>query len=438
MPHLNRDLWRLALPMILSNLSTPLLGMADTAVVGHLEHPYYLGAVALGGTLFSFLYWGFGFLRMGTTGLTAQALGRGDEAEITAALARALILSLVIATALLALQKPISTLAFRLLEASAQAELHGRRYFSIRILSAPATLATYACIGWFIGLQNTRIPLFLILLVNTLNIGLDFVFVWHLKWQVAGVAAASVLAEYTGLMIALMLVARQRRSLSPPGWPKILHWPALRKMFAVNLHLFVRTLLLIFSFAFFTAQSARLGDIVLAANTLLLNLQSFMAYTLDGFAHAAEALVGRALGKRDPRLLRSTITLSGRWTMRFALAFSLTYSLFGEGIIQLLTSLPQVREEAVAYLPWAILLPPLSAWSFLLDGVFIGLTRVREMRNVMILSVIGFYLPSWWALQPAGNAGLWTAFAIFMTARALLMEMYRRRILANLGLETTN
>ncbi len=429
MPHLNRDLWRLALPMILSNLSTPLLGMVDTAVVGHLEHPYYLGAVALGGTIFGFLYWGFGFLRMGTTGLTAQALGRSDKLEITAALARALILSMLIAVGLLALQKPIATLAFELLEASTQSESYGRQYFTIRILSAPATLATYACIGWFIGLQNTRIPLLLTLLINAINIILDFFFVWHLQWNVTGVAAASVLAEYTGLLVALSLVTKHWRRYPRPTWHTIFLWQPLKRMFAINLHLFIRTLLLIFSFAFFTAQSARLVDVILAANTILLNLQSFMAYTLDGFAHAAEALVGRALGKRDIALLRLTISIAGRWTMAFAITFSLFYALLGEGIINILTSMTSVKEMAMTHLTWAIVLPPLSAWSFLMDGVFIGLTRAREMRNVMALSVLGCYLPMWWWLQPYGNPGLWMAFTAFMATRALLMEIFQHRIL---------
>jgi len=417
--------------MILSNLSTPLLGMVDTAVVGQLEQPFYLGAVALGGTIFSFLYWGFGFLRMGTTGLTAQALGRDDQPEIIATLSRALLLALFIAAGILALQQPIATLAFNLLDASPQTERYGREYFHVRIFSAPATLATYACIGWFIGMQNTRIPLYLTLLINTINIILDFVFVWQLKWNVIGVAAASVMAEYTGLLVALLWVLKHRRHLPAPGWSGILHWSALKKMFAINIHLFIRTLLLIFSFAFFTAQSARQGDVVLAANSILLNFQSFMAYTLDGFAHAAEALVGRAMGKRDKRLLRQTIGTAGRWSLFFALSFSFAYGLMGERIIQLLTSLPQVRAKATHFLIWTIVLPPISSWSFLLDGVFIGLTRVREMRNAIILSVLGCYLPLWWWLQPLGNEGLWIAFTAFMAARALLMEVYRYRIWRN-------
>ena len=428
MSNLNKDLWRLALPMILSNLSTPLLGMVDTAVVGHLEHPFYLGAVALGGTIFSFLYWGFGFLRMGTTGLTAQALGRGDQLEISATLARAFMLAILIAIGLLTAQHPVSVLAFNLLEASTQTETYGQQYFSVRILSAPATLTTYACIGWFIGMQNTRIPLFLIMLVNVINIILDFIFVWYLKWNVIGVATASVLAEYAGMLAAFSLALKHWRRLPYPPLQTIFLWRPLRQMFTFNIHLFIRTLLLIFSFAFFTAQSALLGDTILAANTILLNLQNFMAYTLDGFAHAAEAMAGRAVGKRDIHLLRRTFTIAARWTMACALAFSLTYWLLGEWIIRLLTSLTQVQQIALKYLIWTVILPSVSAWSFLLDGLFIGLTRAREMRDAIFLSVFGCYLPLWWWLQPWENLGLWTAFTAFMATRALLMEAFRQRI----------
>ncbi|MBN2700332.1 MAG: MATE family efflux transporter [Methylohalobius sp. ZOD2] len=430
--NLNRETWRLALPMILSNLSTPLLGMVDTAVVGHLDRPYYLGAVALGGTIFSFLYWGFGFLRMGTTGLTAQAMGNESHREIGAILGRALILAGTLSAILIGLKNPAAMFAFHLLEASPEAEAYAQQYFTIRIFSAPATLANYACIGWFIGLQNTRIPLLLTLTINLVNIVLDCFFVWGMHWNVAGVAAASVAAEYSGLLLAGIFIIRRWRTIRRPNWREIFHWQALGRMFNVNANLFVRTLLLIFGFAFFTAQSAKLGDVVLAANTILLNLQSFMAYTLDGFAHAAEALTGRALGRRSLPLLRSAIATSCRWSFLFSLAFSLTYALTGEWIIRLLTSLEPVRHTAVHYLWWAILLPVVSVWSFLFDGIFIGLTRAKEMRNAMLFSLLGVYLPLWWWLQNLGNQGLWIAFTGFLSARALSMGYYHLKIMAEL------
>ncbi|HEB78281.1 MAG TPA: MATE family efflux transporter [Methylothermaceae bacterium] len=419
--------------MMLSNLSTPLLGMVDTAVVGHLAHPYYLGAVALGGTIFSFLFWSFGFLRMGTTGLTAQAHGKNDPVQINATLARALLIAFALAGMLLLLRRPLLTLSLRLLEASSQVEFHTQTYFDIRIFSAPATLGNYACIGWFIGLRNTRIPLLLVLLVNLCNIAFDFWFVWVWRWQVAGVAMASVLAEYLGLAVGLTWVHKYWRRFSRPCRRHIFHWPQLRRMFAINANLMVRTLLLLFSFAFFTAQSARLGDVTLAANTILLNLQSFMAYTLDGFAHAAEAMVGNALGKGNIALLRRNIRLAGTWSLIFATLFTLCYALAGKWIISLLTGLEPVRTTAVEFLPFAIVLPLISAWSFVLDGVFIGLTRAREMRDVMIGSVVFCYLPLWWWLQDLDNLGLWLAFSGFMALRTLGMEIQRRRILSRLN-----
>ena len=428
---LDRELWRLALPMILSNLSTPLLGMVDTAMVGHLSHPYYLGAVALGGTIFSFLYWGFGFLRMGTTGLTAQAYGKNDPLQINATLARALLLAFTLAALLLALQRPVGELALQLLEASPQVQLHTQTYYSIRILSAPATLANYVCIGWFIGLQNTRIPLFLLTLVNLLNVIFDYVFVWVLHWQVAGVALASVAAEYLGLVLGLILAARHWRRFRRPCRRTILDLRHLGRLFAINVNLMLRTLLLLFAFAFFTAQSAQLGDVVLAANSILLNLQSFMAYTLDGFAHAAEAMVGNALGRRDISRLRRTIHRAGLWSAAFAVSFSLIYALVGHWIVRLLTGLEPVRAIAVEFLPFAVILPLISFWSFVLDGVFIGMTRAREMRDVLIVSVL-LYLPLWWWLHRLDNQGLWLAFTGFMTIRTVGMEIQRRRILRRL------
>ncbi len=393
---LSREFWQLSLPMMLSNLSVPLLSMADTAVVGHLAQPVYLGGVALGGTVFGFLYWGFGFLRMGTTGLTAQALGKGDGLEVNATLGRALLLALILAAALLLGRHLVSDLAFALLPGSPEVEAQARRYVAIRIFSAPATLVNYACLGWFIGLQNTRIPLALTLLTNLVNIGLDFCFVWLWHGEVAGVALASVVDEALGTLVALPLAWRYWRRHPRPSWRRLCRWRELRRLITINTHLFVRTALLLFAFAFFTAQSARLGDLTLAANTVLLNLQSFMAYVLDGFAHAAEALSGRALGRADSAALRRVVRLTAHWSMGLATLFSLGYALAGHYLIALLTDQEPVRRLAVEFLPWAALLPLVSAWSFALDGVFIGISRAREMRNVLTVSVLLIYLPVWW------------------------------------------
>nr|WP_305908573.1 MATE family efflux transporter [Methylomarinum sp. Ch1-1]MDP4521413.1 MATE family efflux transporter [Methylomarinum sp. Ch1-1] len=288
----------LALPMIVSNISTPLLGLVDTAVMGHLDSPQFLGAVALGGLIFSFIYWGFGFLRMGTTGLTAQAFGEGHEREIKAILFRALLLAQLIALLILLLSQPLARLSFTLLQGGATVEALAHRYFDIRIWSAPATLGVYVLTGWFLGMQNVKAPLAIVLVTNLSNIGLDIWLVYYLKMEVTGVALASVVSEYLGLMLGLLLLVGRLRRLGACKGLAVGDVNKIKAMLAINGNIFIRTWCLIFAFAFFTAQGARLGEVILAANAVLLNFQTFMAYALDGFAHAAEALVGRAIGEK--------------------------------------------------------------------------------------------------------------------------------------------
>ena len=418
------EVWRLAGPMILSNLTIPLLGLVDTAVVGHLNSPHYLGAVAVGGLIFSFIYWGFGFLRMGTTGLTAQAQGREDGDEIRAIMARALLLAALLACALLALQGVIHVVAFAVLEASPAVEAAAAQYFFIRIWSAPASLANYVLIGWFLGMQNARGPLYLLLVINITNIVLDLVFVlaWHM--DVAGVALASVVAEYLGVLVGLWLVRRELRGCAG-RWrgTAMLAWHKLRELVVVNVNILIRTLCLIFSFAFFTAQGAKQGDVVLAANAVLMNFQTFMAYGLDGFAHAAEALVGRAVGQRNAAAFRRAVYTAGLWSLLVAVAFVAVYGVGGVWVINGLTDIEAVRQTAYVYLPWLIAAPLLSVWSYLYDGIFIGATRSAEMRNTMLLSTVVFFLPAWYVLQPWGNHGLWAALMVFMAARGVTMAV---------------
>ncbi len=414
--------WQLAGPMILSNLSIPLLGLVDTAVMGHLSAPYYLGAVAVGALIFSFVFWGFGFLRMGTTGLTAQAFGREDHHELRAVLARAIVLAVALGALVLLLQRPIAAAAFALIDASAEVERYGAEYFAIRIWSAPAALVNYALIGWFLGMQRAQGPLILLLVINLSNIVLDLWFVPGLGMTVDGVAWASVIAEYLGVAVGLWLVRRYLRG-HPGTWRGmcIWDWPRLREMWLLNQNIFIRTLCLIFSFAFFTAQGARQGDLILAANAVLMNFQTLMAYGLDGLAHAAEALVGRAVGQRRHDEWRRAIATVGVWSGLVALGFSLLYWLAGEWLIALLTDQAAVREIAHEYLPWLILAPLISVWSYLFDGIFIGATRAREMRNTMLVSTLLCFLPAWYLFQGWGNHGLWAALMVFMAARGLTM-----------------
>ena len=422
------NVWRLAGPMILSNLTIPLLGLVDTAVMGHMSDAWYLGAVALGALIFSFVYWGFGFLRMSTTGLTAQAFGRKDPHELRAHMARAMILACVFSALLLASQTLIRDASFWILEASQNVETAATLYFDIRIWSAPATLANYVFIGWFLGMQNVRGPLYLLLLINLTNIILDLVFVFVLDMGVAGVALASVLAEYAGVILALVLVKQQLQA-HPGRWlrPLILCKRKFRDTLSLNQNIFIRTLCLIFTFAFFTAQGAKHGDVILAANAVLMNFQTFMAYGLDGFAHAAEALVGKAVGQKNRQALRQAVHTAGFWSLLIATLFAGIYWIFGSHIINALTSIETVRQTAYLFLPWLIISPILSVWSYLYDGIFIGATCSVEMRNTMLLSTLVFFLPAWYLLQPWGNHGLWAALLIFMTARGITMAISYQR-----------
>ena len=427
----DREVWRIATPMILSNVSVPLLGMVDTGVTGHLDSPAYLGAVAIGATIFTFIYMGMNFLRMGTTGIAAQAFGANDRDSQRAALGQALIVGVGIALLLIALQGPIGHIALSLLGGDAETQRLAATYFGIRIWSAPGTLANYALIGWFIGLQNARAPLAIFLGINLTNIVLDLVFVLYLGMTVDGVALASVIAEYTGLAIGIVLALRLLRR-ERGRWPldRLTRPGAYVAFFSVNANLFVRTMALMLTLAFVTAWSARLGAVVLAANAVLLNFQTLMALGLDGIAHAAEALVGRAIGAARRDALVTAVRLTLKWSLVFALGFTALYVIGGRLLIDVLTDLDEVRTTAYRYLPWMIASPLVSVWSFLYDGVFVGATRAREMRNIMLAATFLVFFPAWYLALPLGNHGLWLAFLSFLAARGIGMHaMYRYRIL---------
>ncbi|MDH5241912.1 MAG: MATE family efflux transporter [Gammaproteobacteria bacterium] len=427
----NRDMWRIAAPMILSNISVPLLGMVDTGVTGHLEDPAYLGAVAIGATIFTFIYMGMNFLRMGTTGIAAQSFGADDNDGLRASLGQALIVGLIIALALIALHVPLGRIALDLLGGDADTQAFAAEYFSIRIWSAPGTLANFALVGWFIGLQNARVPLLIFLTINLTNIALDLLFVIVFGMKVDGVALASVIAEYSGFAVGASFALSELRKREG-------HWPLARltsiseytAFFSVNANLFVRTMALMFTLSFVTAQSARLGGLVLAANAVLLNFQHLTSFGLDGLAHAAEALVGKAVGQKRRDALEHSVKLTLKWSLIFAVGFTALYLFAGPLIIAILTDLPDVRATAIHYLPWMIVSPLVSVWCFLYDGVYVGATRAREMRNIMVFSTLLVFLPAWYLLTPLGNHGLWLAFMLFMASRGIGMHYtYRKKVL---------
>jgi len=429
-------MWRIAAPMILSNVSVPLLGMVDTGVTGHLDSPVYLGAVAIGAMIFSFLYTGVNFLRMGTTGITAQSLGADDNDGLRVSLGQALVVALLVAFVLIALQGPLGNLAMHLLGPDAETKAYALEYFSIRIWSAPGTLANFALIGWFIGLQNARIPLLIFLTINITNIVLDLVFVLVLGMKVDGVALASVIAEYSGLLVggAFALSALRKRT---GHWPitQLINVSAYKAFFSVNANLFIRTMALMFTLGFVTAQGARLGGLILAANAVLMNFQNLTSFGLDGLAHAAEAMVGKAIGQKRRDALEESVRLTLKWSLIFSLGFTVVYLVAGRFIIGILTDLPDVRETAVRYLPWMIASPLVSVWCFLYDGVYVGATRAKEMRNIMLASTLVIFLPAWYLLQPLGNDGLWLAFLVFMATRGIGMHIgYRITVIPMVSL----
>lgn len=418
----NRRVLAIALPIMLSNVTQPLIGVVDTAVVGQLPDAHYIGGIAVGSLVFSFLYWGFGFLRMGTGGLTAQAFGAGDRAEVRAVFGRAVLIALVASGLLIALGPLIGRYAFLLIEGSAAVEREALVYFHIRLWAAPFTLVNFCLIGWFIGQGRARVAFYLQLLLNLTNIALDVAFVLGLGMTADGVALGSVIAEAVACGAGLVLVARATGGLAALfDLDRILDRRRLQRTIAVNADIMVRTLCLIAAFAWFTARGARAGDVAVAANAVLLHLFELAAFLIDGFAYAVEALVGQAIGARDRTSYRAAVQVSSAWAFGIGVGLSLILLGLGPIAIDLMSVNAEVREAARAYLPWAALTPLLGAACFQLDGIFIGATRTADMRNMMILS-FGAYLAAWWMLEPAwGNHGLWAALCVFLATRSVTL-----------------
>jgi len=414
--------WHIAGPIIISNISVPMLGAVDTAVMGHLPDAKYLGGVAIGAMVFTFIYWGFGFLRMGTGGLTAQAFGAKDADEVRACLARAAVIGVPAALILIVLQIPIAWVAFSVVNASGEVEVLAQEYFFVRIWGAPATLMNFALLGWFIGVQNTKAALIHQLALNGVNIVLDLVFVLGFGWGVAGVAAATALADVVAVMVGISLALPILRRLGGAFLrEKILEAAKLRRTIALNIDIFIRTICLVSAFAYFTAQGAAFGNVVLAANAVMLNFQTFMAHALDGLAHAAEALGGGAIGAKDRKAFRDAVRISMFWGVIVAVGFSLVYLVAGPFIIDALTGIEEVRDTARVYMVWSVVMPLVAVFPFVFDGVFLGGTRGATMRNAMIAS-LAIYVACCFFLVPGwGNHGLWASLMVFMGARGLTL-----------------
>ncbi|MDF1761106.1 MAG: MATE family efflux transporter [Coxiellaceae bacterium] len=423
---LNKRIPHLAIPMILSNLTIPLLGLVDTAVMGHLPHAYYLAAVGIGAMLFNMLYWVFGFLRMGTTGLTSQAFGQADTAQMTLVLARHVIIGFAFGILIVILQVPIAKLAFHLIDASPVVTQYSLQYFHYRIWAAPAVLVNMVFMGWFIGLQKPRIALLLSLVINVLAAVFDIVFVYGFGMTTDGVALATVIAQCMGFLLGIYCVYDCLHG-KPWQWQRGILWSKQKvvELFGVNRDIFIRTLCILFVFAYFTREGAQFGAIILAANVILFNFQEAMAYALDGFANATEALVGEAVGKKDESLLQQSIRQAGWFSLWVAIAFVVFYLIFGKMFIHLLTNIEQVRVAAGHYLIYLIISPIISVWSYWLDGIFVGAMRAKDMRNSMLISMLVFFAV-FWLLYSWQNHGLWIAFLCFMAVRSITMGLWLR------------
>lgn len=423
---MNRRILNLAIPNIISNLSVPLLGAVDTALVGHLEEAYYLGAIALGSMIFNFIFWGFGFLRMGTTGLTAQAFGEQDKTESIMILARALTVAGVFSLLILLLQVWIADLSFWLVEASPEVERYTRLYFDIRIYTAPATLSLYAINGWFLGMQNARYPMIVTIVLNAINIALDVYFVHSLGMHVDGVALGTLIARYAGLTLAvILLVVKYRDWLRGYLHDLLLEVKALKKFFSVNRDIFIRTLCLIFTFSFFTAKSASFGDVVLAANSILLQLWMIVSYGIDGFAFAAESLIGRYTGSGQQKRVNLTVKYCFFWGTGIGLLASIVYAVFNVQILYIFTDQTEVIDMAMVYFLWTIAGPTVSSFSYIWDGIFIGATVTGPMRDTMLIATLACFLPAYFVgVQFLGNHALWLALTLFMIARGISLAVY--------------
>ena len=421
-------LFALAIPMILSNLSVPLVALVDSAVVGRLPHAYQLGAVAVGGSIYTMLVWTCGFLRMGSTGFAAQAAGRNDHRALRYILLQSLLLVFVLSVLCLAIVLPLLPQILQWMDTSGDLQSLAQQYVLIRLYGLPAALMMHVLAGWLLGLQNARAALWMLLLANSVNIVLDIYFVFGLHWEVAGAARASVIAEWSGALLGLALAWRYvDKGPLLNFWQHVLRWASWRPLLAVNRDILIRSLALQAVFFSVTFQGARLGDNTVAANALLLNGLLLCSYALDGLAHALEALTGHALGQQDRRALQRALSLVSMYALLASLVFAVLFWWLGDVFIALQTNIASVQETASQYVIYLALLPLITVWSYVLDGLFIGATRAKEMRNSMLLAVV-VCAPIAWLLHDWGNHGLWIAFLLFMALRSVFLGVSARHL----------
>ena len=410
----------IAIPSIISNITVPLLGLIDVTIVGHLGSASYIGAIAVGGMLFNMIYWIFGFLRMGTSGLTAQAYGAHDLKEVTRILLRSTGISLMLALALLILQYPIRLIAFELIDTSAEVQQLATLYFHICIWGAPATLGLYSFSGWFIGMQNSRFPMFIAITQNIVNIAASLLFVFVFGMKVEGVALGTLIAQYAGLFMAYLLWLRYYRPLRKYiSRKQLFTHDAMKRLFQVNRDIFLRTLCLVAVTVFFTSTGAAFGDVVLAVNTLLMQLFTLFSYIMDGFAYAGEALTGKYIGAGNRQELRRTIRHLFGWGIALSLAFTLLYGIGGKEFLGLLTNEQSVISASGDYFYWVLAIPLAGFAAFLLDGICIGATSTHIMLKAMVVASGSFFL-IYYSLH---NHALWLGFIVYLALRGIMQAL---------------
>ena len=426
---MNKKILRLAIPNIISNLSVPLLSSVDTALMGHLDQDYYLGAVAVGGMIFNFVYWGFGFLRMGTTGLTAQAFGNENTEETISILGRALLVAVVAGIILILMIDVIEYISFLIVPTSGNVETNARLYFNTRIYAAPATLTLYVFLGWFLGMQNATIPLIISIFTHGLNIFFNLLFIKKFGMKADGVALGTVFANYIGVIFTIIIFARKYRAqLEGFKLKLILNWQKLKKFFQLNFDIFIRTLCLIFAFSFFTAKSSEAGETILAVNSILINLWTILAYGIDGFAFAAESLVGRFVGAKDIVNFKKAVKLSFVWGIGLGGIISLIYWLFAKQILGIFTNNSDLIEVAMIFMFWTIMAPVVNGFCYIWDGIFIGATATRAMLITSLISTFLIFLPVYYlSFYFLENHGLWLAMIVFMIARGISLTFYYKK-----------
>lgn len=427
---INKRILQIAVPSIISNITVPLLGLIDVTIVGHLGAAAYIGAIAVGGMLFNIIYWIFGFLRMGTSGMTSQAYGRHDLDEVTRLLLRSVGVGLLIAITLVALQYPIRKLAFTFIQTTEEVERLATLYFRICIWGAPAMLGLYGFAGWFIGMQNSRFPMYIAITQNIVNIAASLCFVYLLHMKVAGVAWGTLTAQYAGFLMALLLWRRYYGGLKKHiAWQEVLKREAMLRFFQVNRDIFLRTLCLVIVTLFFTSAGAAQGEIVLAVNTLLMQLFTLFSYIMDGFAYSGEALAGKYIGADNQPALYRTVRQLFVWGVGLSTGFTLLYFFGGKAFLGLLTNETSVIREAGNYFYWVLAIPLAGFAAFLWDGIFIGATATRQMFYSMLVASASFFLVYYSLHEWMGNHALWLAFIIYLSLRGIMQAVLSRKIL---------